>query len=120
MQSQDVLEIHDGEWSLCEGFDLHVFNGHTPGQQLPVICDQNEVLFFCGDLIPTQHHIPTPYIMAYDLDPVLAMEEKVPVLERAHAEQWTLFFEHDADMEACRLDRDGRRLIAGKPIRIGT
>lgn len=111
-----VLELHDGEWGLCPGFDLLVFDGHTPGQHLPVISGGGETVFYCGDLIPTHHHIPIPYIMAYDLDPVLAMQEKAPLLERAHATDWTLFFEHDAHLEACKLQNDAGRLSAGAAV----
>lgn len=110
MEREGVLELHDGPWTLCPGVELMVFDGHTPGQQLPRIGEGRESVFFCGDLIPTQHHIPTPYIMSYDLDPVLAMDEKVRLLERAETEGWVLFFEHDAHLAGCRLRRDGRRL----------
>lgn len=117
MASQGVLDLYDGEWSLCPGFDLLVFDGHTPGQHLPKISDGGETIFYCGDLVPTHHHIPTPYIMSYDLDPVLAMEEKTPVMERAYSDRWILFFEHDAHLEACRLEGDGKRFTPGPEIR---
>jgi glyoxylase-like metal-dependent hydrolase (beta-lactamase superfamily II) len=116
MEREGVLHLHDGPWTLCPGVDVLVFDGHTPGQQLPKIGAGSETVFFCGDLIPTQHHIPTPYIMSYDLDPVLAMEEKVSLLERAETENWVLFFEHDAHLTACRLQRDGKRLVPGEVI----
>lgn len=109
MEREGVLQLHDGPWLLSAGFELLVFDGHSPGQQLPKISGGGETVFFCGDLVPTHHHIPTPYIMAYDLNPVLAMEEKVPILEKAHSDNWVLFFEHDAHMEACRLSSDGKQ-----------
>jgi len=119
MESEGVLELHDGPWELCRGFELGVFDGHTLGQQLPRLSGDGASLFYCGDLIPTQHHIPTPYIMAYDLNPVLAMEEKLPILERAYDEGWILFFEHDAHLGACRLDRDDRgRFGPGESVSI--
>jgi len=116
MKIGNVLNLHEGAWSLADGFDLEVFDGHTPGQQLPLISGGGESLFFCGDLIPTQHHIPTPYIMSYDLDPVLAMEEKLPILERATGDNWVLFFEHDAHLAGCRLIRDGKRFSVGEEL----
>lgn len=119
MEKQGVLVLHDGPWTLADGFDLLVFDGHTPGQQLPLVSGDGTSLFFCGDLIPTQHHIPTPYVMAYDLDPVLAMAEKLPLLERAHREQWVLFFEHDAHLEACNLEGRNGRFGVGAEITVG-
>jgi glyoxylase-like metal-dependent hydrolase (beta-lactamase superfamily II) len=114
MENAGVLQLHDGPWTLCPGVELMVFDGHTPGQQLPLIEGNGDAVFFCGDLIPTQHHIPTPYIMSYDLDPVLAMEEKVRTLERAEKDNWILFFEHDAHLAGCRLRREGKRLSPGE------
>ncbi|UCG52181.1 MAG: MBL fold metallo-hydrolase [Candidatus Latescibacterota bacterium] len=109
IESEGVLELHDGDWALCPGLDVLAFHGHTPGQHLPRLSVDRVALFYCGDLIPTAAHIPTPYVMAYDLDPVLAMEEKTAVLKRAADEDWILVFEHDPSVEACRVEvLDGR------------
>lgn len=118
MERDGVLRLHEGPWSLAPGFDLLVFDGHTPGQQLPVIGDERARLFFCGDLIPTHHHIPTPYVMSYDLFPVTVMDEKTSLLERASAGNWLLCFEHDAHVEACRIQKDGRRFSTGERVEI--
>lgn len=116
MENEGVLDLHEGPWTLAPGFELHVFDGHTPGQQLPLIGGAGSALFYCGDLIPTHHHIPTPYVMSYDLYPVTAMAEKAAVLDRAAAENWVLFFEHDAHLEACHIIKDGKRFGAGERV----
>jgi glyoxylase-like metal-dependent hydrolase (beta-lactamase superfamily II) len=109
LDREGVLVLHDGEWSLAPGIDVLVFHGHTPGQHLPKITGDGKTLFYCGDLIPTAAHIPTPYVMAYDLEPVVSMSEKSSLLERAAGESWALFFEHDPVVEACRVSaREGR------------
>jgi glyoxylase-like metal-dependent hydrolase (beta-lactamase superfamily II) len=118
LETSGVLHLCDGPWSLAPGFDLLVFDGHTPGQQLPVIGGGHGSAFFCGDLIPTHHHIPTPYVMSYDLYPVTAMEEKSALLERAHAGKWLLCFEHDAHLAACTIHRDGKRFGVGETVSI--
>jgi glyoxylase-like metal-dependent hydrolase (beta-lactamase superfamily II) len=114
LENEGALQLHDGPWTLDEGINVMVFNGHTPGQQLPRIDCGETTVFFCGDLIPTVHHIPTPYIMSYDLDPVRSMDEKTPILEKAYKEGWLLFFEHDIAVEACKVDYDGKRFSAGE------
>lgn len=116
MEARGVLELHEGPWTLAPGFELIVFDGHTPGQQLPVIRGDGQAAFFCGDLIPTHHHIPIPYVMSYDLYPVTAMEEKAAMLERAAAEGWVLVFEHDAHLEACRIQRNGKRFALADEV----
>jgi glyoxylase-like metal-dependent hydrolase (beta-lactamase superfamily II) len=118
LEREGVLDLHDGPWQLAPGFEVLVFDGHTPGQQLPLIHGNGTALFFCGDLIPTHHHIPTPYVMSYDLLPVTAMEEKAAILERAAAENWILFFEHDAHLEACRIVKDGKRFARGEALTV--
>jgi glyoxylase-like metal-dependent hydrolase (beta-lactamase superfamily II) len=116
MEEKGVLVLHDGPWTLAPGFELLVFDGHTPGQQLPLIGPKEDRLFYCGDLIPTHHHIPVPYVMSYDLLPVTSMEEKAAVLARAAGEGWRMFFEHDAHLETCRIYRDGKRFAVADAV----
>jgi glyoxylase-like metal-dependent hydrolase (beta-lactamase superfamily II) len=66
----------DGEFEIFEGIELIVSDGHTIGQQLVKVSDGDKTLVYCGDLIPTSSHIPIPYVMAYDLQPLITMEEK--------------------------------------------
>lgn len=109
MEREGVLELHDGEWSMAPGIDLLVYHGHTPGQQLPKIHGDGATLFYCGDLVPFASHFPTPYVMAYDLQPVVTMVEKSLLLRKAAEQNWILFFEHDPEVEACRImQADGR------------
>ena len=61
---------------------------------------EGRVAFFLGDLIPTVSHLPLPYIMGYDLDPVQTLDSKRWVLERACEEHWLLLFEHDPYVQA--------------------
>ena len=118
IEKKGALVLQDGGWALAPGLDVLVFHGHTPGQHLPLFRDGKHTLFFCGDLIPTAAHIPTPYIMAYDVDPVLAMDEKTAILERAARESWILFFEHDPQVEACRVRLDEGRITMGEPVSV--
>lgn len=118
LEANHALQMHEGPWTLAPGFDVMVFDGHTPGQQLPMVSGDGSTVFFCGDLIPTTHHIPTPYVMSYDLDPVKSMDEKLPVLERAHKERWLLFFEHDISVAACNVEYDGKRFTAGQTVKL--
>jgi glyoxylase-like metal-dependent hydrolase (beta-lactamase superfamily II) len=114
LERERVLVFHEGPWSLAEGLSIFTVNGHTPGQQLLSASGDGMTLCYCADLIPTSAHIPIPYVMAYDLDPVLAMEEKKELLDKAVAGGWILFFEHDPNIAACRVKREGTRYAAGE------
>lgn len=58
---------------------------------------------FLADLVPTRAHVPTPWVMGYDLYPVTTMENKELWLGRAHREGWLCIFEHEADRPLARL-----------------
>jgi hypothetical protein len=48
--------------------------------------------------------------MAYDIRPLVTMEEKADFLDTAVEEGWELFFEHDPDTEVASLERTDRRV----------
>ncbi len=116
MEKEKVLELHEGEWTLYPNLDILTCHGHTPGMQLMKVSDGDENLLYCADLIPTAAHLPVPYIMSYDLDPLLAMKEKEPILEKACEENWILFFEHDPSVIACYIERKNGRFVPGERV----
>jgi glyoxylase-like metal-dependent hydrolase (beta-lactamase superfamily II) len=105
LMDQKVLELVDGEFEMFPGIEVLVCNGHTSAQQLPKITDGKTTMLFCCDLVPTVAHIPYPYIMAYDVRPLVTLEEKKRILPRAFEEQWILFLEHDPSTEAITLKK---------------
>lgn len=100
LMEHGVLEFVEGEPELFPGIGLVVCNGHTAAQQLPRITDGTKTLLFCCDLIPTASHVPLPYVMAYDVRPLTTIAEKKKILAQAHEEKWTLFLEHDPQVES--------------------
>ena len=78
-----------------DGIELIEVNGHTFGMQLIKISDSSNTILFCADLFPTSSHIPLPYVMGYDLQPLITVEEKKQILLKAVEENWILCFEHD-------------------------
>ena len=85
----------EGPKELFPGVDVLVVYGHTHGMQLPKISDGKTTLLYCADLMPTASHIPLPYIMGYDNNPLVTLEEKKRILPKAVDENWILVFEHD-------------------------
>lgn len=62
---------------------------------MPKITYQEKTLLFVADTIPSHAHIPVPYVMGYDIRPLQTMEEKQSILQKAAAQEWSLFFDHD-------------------------
>ena len=50
-----------------------------------------------GDLVATSHHLPLPYIPAFDQYPMESMERKRKLLEDAEKHGWLLVFAHDPE-----------------------
>ena len=80
---------------IFPGITVEPLDGHTPGMQIVRInTSENKQVIYCADLIPTSTHIRLPFIMAYDCNPVLTLEEKKKFLLRAVEEHAILVFEH--------------------------
>jgi glyoxylase-like metal-dependent hydrolase (beta-lactamase superfamily II) len=92
-----VLDLIHGNTKFDKNIEFIVVNGHTFGQQIIKISDTSNTLLYCGDMIPTTSHIPLPYIMGYDLQPLVTLSEKKDLLHKAAEEKWMLFFEHDPE-----------------------
>ncbi len=97
------LEFTDGEGEVFSGIRLLTLFGHTTALQCPLISDGSTTLLYCADLIPLRSHVQLPWIMGYDLRPLVTLEEKRTLLKRAAEERWVLFFEHDPDIEAAYI-----------------
>jgi glyoxylase-like metal-dependent hydrolase (beta-lactamase superfamily II) len=114
-----VLQFTDGEQEILPCISVRVLNGHTSALQCPVISDGTTTLFYCADLVPTASHVSVPWIMAYDLRPLVTLGEKRRILNQAVDEQWVLFFEHDPKIEAARLTRDNKGFVLGARVNVG-
>lgn len=85
------------------GFDILFADGHTEKQMIPHLQYQGKTLVFMADLLPTVGHIPLPYVMGYDVRPLMTLDEKAKFLNKATDEGYYLFLEHDAKHEICTL-----------------
>ncbi len=95
MDTSGQINFLDGQCIICSGIESQVMYGHTHGMQVIKISDKNQTVLYCSDLIPTASHIPVPWIMAYDNNPLITIEEKKQLLPKIVEENWILFFEHD-------------------------
>jgi glyoxylase-like metal-dependent hydrolase (beta-lactamase superfamily II) len=85
-----------GEREIVPGITSVHTPGHTPWHQSLLLESAGERAVYLGDLIPTTAHLPLPWIMGYDVEPLVTLETKRRILTRARAEDWLLVFEHDA------------------------
>lgn len=82
--------------------------GHTPYHQSILVESAGERLCYLADLVPTVAHLPLPWIMGFDVEPLRTLETKRQLYARAEAEGWRVMFEHDPQTAAGRLGRAGK------------
>ena len=73
--------------------------GHTESMFCPKINVGGKTLVFMADMIPSSGHIRPNYVMGYDIRPLETMRERAVFLDEAVANDYTLFFEHDLNLE---------------------
>jgi glyoxylase-like metal-dependent hydrolase (beta-lactamase superfamily II) len=103
-----LLDLVDGDREVAPGIRVVRTPGHTPHHQSVLLESRGEAAFYLGDLVPTAAHLPLPWIMGYDVEPLVTLETKRKYLERAAAEQWLVVFEHDAFTAWGNVVHDGK------------
>lgn len=94
-----VLSFLNAGDFLADCIEIRVFNGHTFGMIVPIIHTEINKIVYGADLIPSSAHIPVNYVMGYDIQPLITMQEKSQLLAEITTENMLLFYEHDASCE---------------------
>jgi glyoxylase-like metal-dependent hydrolase (beta-lactamase superfamily II) len=103
-----MFELADGDGPVVEGISLVRTPGHTPHHQGVLLESGGERAFYLADLAPTTAHLPLPWIMGYDVEPLVTLETKRRILRRALEEDWLVVFEHDPVTPWGRVAFDGK------------
>ena len=101
-----TLTLTNGEQEILPGIRVFSYDGHTAGMQGVLIGSGENAIWYPSDLVPTAHHVSSPYIMGYDLCAETTLSEKTEFLGRAADEGWWVVFEHDADTAMVKVVRD--------------
>ncbi len=94
------------EW--LPGLSVKYVYGHTEAMMSLYIDNGDRRYLYCADLMPSAYHLGMPYVMAYDIRPLVTLEEKAWLYQTALAEQWTLIFEHDPVNACAKLGKNER------------
>ena len=113
LQEAGVLKFieYSGQ-ELIPGVKTQFLFGHTEEMMGLHINTGKNKFFYCADLIPSSFHIGLPYIMAYDLRPLITLKEKEDLLETAVRENIYLIFEHDPSTGCASVKMDERGRIS--------
>ena len=100
------------------GFEVLFVDGHTEKQMIPVVEVKGKKVAFAADLVPTHGHIPIPYLMGYDVRPLVSLTEKEKFLNYCQENNVFLFFEHDSSVEAASLQQTERGVRLDKKLNL--
>lgn len=103
-----ALEFVDGPAEILPGIEVIPMNGHTFGMQIVKVTTPDGTWVHLADLIPTSSHLRDPYVMGYDLQPLVTVKEKREVLYHAVRDDWWLVFEHDPVVASAQVEFDDR------------
>ena len=111
---EGVLNLIDGEINFDENISFRIINGHTFGQQMIKISDSSNTILYCADLMPFVSQIRIPYVMGYDLQPMITVQEKKKYLQRAADENWYLYFGHDPQFAVSTVKYTEKGIVQDK------
>jgi glyoxylase-like metal-dependent hydrolase (beta-lactamase superfamily II) len=89
------LVLLEGDAEVVPGVSVFRTPGHCPHHQSVLLRSGGETACFLADVIPTMAHLPLPWIMGYDVEPLVTLESKRALLRRAVDERWLLVSTHD-------------------------
>jgi glyoxylase-like metal-dependent hydrolase (beta-lactamase superfamily II) len=105
IQESGQLKLLKYEEKIHDSISMIYSSGHSQSMMHPVIDYNGQKVVYMADMIPTQAHIPVPYVMGYDVRPLETMNEKSSLLKEAAEKNHILFFEHDPFSEACLVEQ---------------
>ncbi len=108
LEATGKVELVDDSVEILPGIRLDRVQGHTRGTQTVRVTDGGETLFFSSDFMPDRHHLPLPWIPAFDLFPLETLAAKKVILPRAVREKWIVGFTHDLPRFGRITEAEGR------------
>ena len=66
----------------------------------------NEQYIYLTDIIPTSAHLPTAWVMGYDISPGQSCEDKERILDFCYEKNLKVIFEHDPHLWGGELQKD--------------
>jgi len=106
-----LWDFVNGGASVTEGIRVIPTPGHTPFHHSVLVESEDSAACFLADVCPTSAHVPLPWIMGYDLEPLVTLESKRGLWTQAREEEWLLVFEHDPAVPWGRLDATADRPV---------
>jgi methylmalonyl-CoA epimerase len=107
-----VVSLVDDEAELAPGIRFRRSGGHTAHHQVVTIASGGRTAVFTADMFPTTAHLPSAWIMGYDLYPMDTLAFKRAFTREAIDREYLIFFEHDPSIPAGLIrEKDGKAYV---------
>jgi glyoxylase-like metal-dependent hydrolase (beta-lactamase superfamily II) len=106
------LVSSQSDFNVVPGVDLMATTGHTTDMMCVRLSGSGQTAVFLADLVPTAAHLGLPWIMGFDLYPMMTLDAKKKWLPEIAREGWLAIFGHDTKMPAARLRQEGGKITA--------
>lgn len=118
LEKAGCLRLIEADAELFPGLRVELYQGHTDDQLVSFIDTPLGCLVYAGDVIPLTTHVVPLCISAVDNAAVVAVDEKLRLLQRVVERDGILFFFHDAVTKAAKLRRSGERILLGNTVEL--
>tara|TARA_A100001037_G_scaffold199021_1_gene178059 strand:- start:4898 stop:5743 length:846 start_codon:yes stop_codon:yes gene_type:complete len=108
LYDNNQLELIDGDFELIPGLNIYLTGGHTAGHQIITLASEGRTFATLGDILPTEHHLPTNYLTSFDINPLDSISAKSHWIPIAESEQWLVSFGHSENTSLGFITRDDR------------
>jgi len=95
LQEMGRLRLVEGEAEVVPGVRVRPLPGHTPHLEGILVEGAGETVVFPSDLAPTASHIPYPWVMGYDLEPLVTLRTKMDLFPEVAREGWLVVLQHE-------------------------
>ncbi len=91
----DNIELIESTGVIDDYIDYEWTGAHSPWHQAFLIKENNETVFFGGDVAPQLYQMKTKFVARYDFDGKLAADIRMKWWAQGEKEGWKFLFYHD-------------------------
>lgn len=103
LAESDQLAIIESSGVIDDYIHYEWTGAHSPWHQAFWIKENNETIFFGGDVAPQLVQMKTKFVAKYDFDGKLASEIRMKWWKQGEQEKWTFLFYHDIKVPVFRF-----------------
>jgi glyoxylase-like metal-dependent hydrolase (beta-lactamase superfamily II) len=106
------MTLLSGDQEIVPGVSVETIPGHTRHMWAVMVRSGGKTACYISDLIATTWHLEPTWVMAYDLFPLEAIENRKKYYERAVPGQWLTMFTHDPNVPWAHITSENGKFIA--------